>query len=127
MATQAGANTAAPARAAQPDSVDRLIGLVERMLVHPPAAQPGPAPPARPHFKSPQFDGTGDLEYFIQQFDLVAEANDWDGPAAFLHLRNGLKDKAQDCGKPNTRRGIYAALRARLASLPERPVPGSPR
>ena len=77
-----------------------------------------PAPPARPHFKSPQFEGNGDLEYFIQQFDLVAEANDWDGPAAFLHLRNELKDKAQDCGKPNTRRGIYAALRARFGFSP---------
>ena len=49
---------------------------------------------------------------------MVAEANDWDGPAAFLHLRNGLKDKAQDCGKPNTRRSVYAALRARFGFSP---------
>ena len=52
---------------------EAIEALVERQC-----REPGPALPV---FKAPQFDGDGDVEYYIQQFVDVAAANQWTGPA----------------------------------------------
>ena len=46
---------------------EAIEALVERQC-----REPGPALPV---FKAPQFDGDGDVEYYIQQFVDVATAN----------------------------------------------------
>ena len=91
------------------DLLDRLTGAMERI-----AGTARPAAPLRDPFKAPQFDGTGEVNYFIQQFTDVADANQWNAAAALLHLREALKDGARECGKANTIAGIFAALQARF-------------
>ena len=77
---------------------------------------PGPAVGAghgRDPFKAPQYDGQGDVEYFIQQFMEVADANAWTPVATRLHLQEALKEGARECGRAGTIPGILAAIRAR--------------
>ena len=47
--------------------VQAIEALVERQARKP--------PPAASLFKAPQFDGNGDVEYYMRQFRDVAEAN----------------------------------------------------
>ena len=63
------------------DMVGRLAQALEGMT------NPG----RRDAFKTPQFDGTGVVNYFIQQFIDVADANGWQPAAAVLHLREALR------------------------------------
>ena len=93
----------------QAESFDRLAEVLERVVT---AQQP--VVPARDRFKAPEYDGSGDVDYFIQQFADVAEANGWTAGASLLHLRAALKAAAQDCGKAGTIPEITAALRARF-------------
>ena len=86
------------------DMVGRLAQAIEAM------ANPG----RRDAFKAPQFDGTGDVNYFIQQFIDVADANGWQPAAAVLHLREALRQEARDCGKANDVAGIFELLRSRF-------------
>lgn len=92
-------------------NVGRLADILERMMTEP--------RPARTPFKTPQFEGTGDIEYFIQQFNSVAEANEWEPEAKFLHLREALREGARDCGRAGTIDGIFTALRARYGLSPK--------
>ena len=46
---------------------DRLTDILERLAM--------PQGPAKPCFKPPHYDGTGDVETFIQQFRDVIGAN----------------------------------------------------
>ena len=94
-----------PVPGAAPDAMDRLADILERLVVAPRAAH-------REDYRTPQFTGEGYVEYLIQQFEDIADANHWDGEAAFLHLREALRDGARDCGQLVTTAGIYAALRA---------------
>lgn len=48
----------------------------------------------------------------------MAAANEWEDAAAYLHLREALKEGAQDCGRPQTLAGIFTALRARYGLSP---------
>lgn len=89
---------------------DRLADVLERLA--------GANRPAGPAFKAPQFEGKGDIEYFIRRFEEVANANDWRPGAALLHLREALKDEAQDCGRAGTIPAIFTALRARYGLTP---------
>ena len=89
----------------------RLTDILERMW-------DAPRPEARPHFKAPQYEGSGDIDYFIQQFQDVALANQWNQGATLLHLREALKEGARDCGRPGNIAGIYEALRARYGCSP---------
>ena len=91
--------------------MDRLGHILERLVA---AHKAGP----REEFKTPEFHGEGDVEYFIQQFKDVADANQWDEEATFLHLREALRDGARDCDQSVTTDGIYAALRARNGLFP---------
>lgn len=91
--------------------LDRLADILERMMAAPRQA--------RTPFKTPQFDGTGDVEYFINQFHSVAEANEWEQAAIFLHLREALKEGATNCGRAGDADGIFTALRARYGLSPK--------
>ena len=98
----------------QDPAMDRLTDLLERMITE----QARPALNTR-SFKPPEFDGKGDVEYFIRQFSDVAQANEWNDRAALLHLRTVLKENAQDCSKPDNLVGAMAALRARFGTSPK--------
>lgn len=70
--------------------------------------------PRRDRFKPPTFDGTGDVDYFIRQFEEVADANGWDERAFRLNLRAALRDSAKDCGKADRVPNIFDTLRIRF-------------
>ena len=89
------------------DAVDRLADILGRLVAAPSAAA------RREDYKTLQFSGEENIEYFIQQFEGVAQANQWDGEATFMHLREALTDGARDCGQSFKTVGIYASLRAR--------------
>ena len=74
--------------------------------------------PAMSIFKAPQFDGEGDVEYYIQQFLDVAAANQWTEAAQLLYVRESLKEGARDCGKAPTVDGVFTNLRARYGLTP---------
>ena len=92
--------------------MDRIAEVLERLSAPPRVEAP------REIFKAPKFDGTGDVNYFITQFETIGIANEWSQAATFLHLRESLKDGAQDCGRPDSVEGILSALRARYGVSP---------
>ena len=63
-------------------------------------------------FKAPEYAGRGDVEYFIRQFDQVAEANEWTAAATLIHLRESLKEDARECGRAGDVEGIMTNLRS---------------
>ena len=95
---------------AEAKPAEAIEALVERQ-----GREPGPALPV---FKAPQFDGDGDVEYYIQQFTDVAAANQWAGPAQLLYLRELLRKGARDCGKAPDVEGVFTNLRARYGLTP---------
>jgi hypothetical protein len=68
-------------------AIDRLTETLERMWKE-------PRPPTRT-VKPPQYDGQGDVEYFLKQFTTVSEANEWNGVTELLQLRESLKGTAK--------------------------------
>lgn len=56
------------------DPTEQLVITLERLT-----------PPSRFSLKAPTFNGSGDVELFIEQFEDVAEANSWLVREAFLH------------------------------------------
>ena len=64
-------------------------------------------------FKPPTYDGSGDVELFIQNFMEVAEANQWSSIATKLHLKESLKESAKECARYATTDAIVAALKSR--------------
>jgi hypothetical protein len=97
--------------------LDRETGLLDRLTVAIERLSREPARPAE-HFKPPTYDGQGDVELFINQYEEVADANQWEAAAAVLHLRQALKDGAKDCGRAQSLTGIFTALRARYGLSP---------
>lgn len=93
--------------AVEAEVLHRLTNVLEEMRTE--GRRPGP-----PQFKAPEFDGSGDVEYFIQQFEDVVMANEWRPLASILHLREVLKDAARECGKAGTVEGIFENLRVRF-------------
>ena len=85
---------------------DRLAEVLDR-LANRPMMQ-------APQFKAPQYTGQEDIEYFISRFEEIAEANEWRPAATLLHLRDSLRDSAEECGCAATVQAVYAALRARF-------------
>ena len=98
-------------RGTQPEVLDRLADVLEGIHINQ-RNQP------RNSFKPPQYRGEGDVELFIQQFQEVAEANEWTPVATLLHLRESLTEKAQACSRADTAQGIFVALRARFGLTP---------
>lgn len=95
-------------------AMDKITELLELMITGQQRSAPNPRA-----FKPPEFDGKGDVEYFIRQFNDVAGANDWNDRSALLHLRTVLKDSAKDCGKSDDLDGAFTALRARFGTSPK--------
>ena len=89
----------------------RLTDTLERV---------GNGQPRRDSYKASKYEGLGDLEYFIDQFLDVAEANDWDHDGALLHLRANLKGEAKDCGRNPTLQGVFDSLRGRFGVTPKK-------
>lgn len=48
----------------------------------------------RRSFKALTFNGDGDAEFFVEQFEDVAVANDWPDREAFLHMHSSLQGTA---------------------------------
>ena len=94
--------------------MDRLTALMERVLI--PADRPAHHVPHQ--FPAPTFDGVGDVELFLQQFQEVAAANGWTEPATLLHLKGALKGEAYQCSRPQTLAGVFQALRSRYTMTP---------
>jgi hypothetical protein len=89
-------------------ALDRISDLLGRLVTT-------QAPTTRREkFKAPEFDGTGDVAYFLRQFTDVTQANEWNPAATLLHIREALKGTAQACGNAETLEGVYNALRARF-------------
>ena len=101
-----------PVPGAAQDPLHRLADIMEGLVLRQQPAQ------RREDFKTPQFNGEGNIEYFIDQFEDVANANQWNQESTFMHLREALKDGARDCGRSDTTRGIFAALRNRYGLSP---------
>ena len=97
----------------QMDAMGRLAEMLERMYHRAPAA-----PVQRVMFEAPIYEGKGDVELFVRQFNDVAQANEWPRAAALLHLRRALREGATDCGRSETVEGIFNALRARYGLTP---------
>ena len=91
---------------------DRLTEGLERLAGRP--MLPAPAP----QFKAPQYNGQGDVEYFISRFEDISVANGWRDAAALLHLREALKENAKGCGRAPFVLAVYAAPRARFRLSP---------
>ena len=100
--------------AERPGNPDEILYRLTEVLQN---ALTNPLPPLRAErerFKPPSYDGTGDVNFFIRQFEDVATANEWGRGPARIHLRAALKDSAVACGQAETVEGIMAALRARF-------------
>ena len=92
--------------------IERVTETLERTL-----ANQQPAAPIiqyREVFKAPEYDGTGNVDYFVRQFNEVATANAWTAEARLIHLRAALRDAAKDCGQADTLPGVFASLQARF-------------
>jgi hypothetical protein len=89
-------------------ALDRISDLLGRLVTT-------QAPTARREkFKVPEFDGTGDVAYFLRQFTDVTQANEWNPATTLLHIREALKGTAQACGNAETLEGVRNALQARF-------------
>lgn len=69
-------------------------------------------------FKPPRYEGTGDVEYFLQQFEDCRDANNWNHATSVLHLRKCLEKSATECGRGATVAEISENLRARFSLTP---------
>lgn len=76
--------------------MDRLTNALEKHS----NAQPAVA--TRTAFTTPDFNGGGDVENFIQHYQEVATTNDWSETAALLYICTHLRDNANDCGNNST-------------------------
>jgi hypothetical protein len=103
--------------ASRAGSEDREAGLLDRLTTAIELLSHRTAQPAE-RFKTPTYDGKGDVELFIRQFVEVTDANGWQTAAALLHLREALKEGARDCGRAQSLMGIFTALRARYGLSP---------
>lgn len=78
------------------------------------AVQRQPPAPVRERdfkLKVPEFDGTGDVELFITQFQEVAELQEWGERITALKAREGLSGKARTCGQYESWEEIAGSLR----------------
>lgn len=69
-------------------------------------------------FKLGKFDGSGDVELFLQDFDAVREANHWSDAASLLHLRASLCETAADCKRGRDIDQVRNRLRLRFGITP---------
>lgn len=68
----------------------------------------------RDRFDAPRYSGESGIELFLQQFDDIHQANNWDNATALIKLRGCLEKAAAECGRGATVADIQANLRARF-------------
>ena len=101
------------------DDRDRQLDIMERLMVameginHMGERLAQPAP-----FKPPRYDGSGDVELYIERFTEITDANGWPGVTATIHLRESLQGVAAECGRPETMQEIFNNLRSRFGISP---------
>ena len=66
----------------------------------------------------PVFNGNGDVELFIQQFEAVADISYWQADVALLKLRESLVEQAKECSRGETVAEVYNTLRLRYGITP---------
>lgn len=66
------------------------------------------------NYKVPPYNGEGDVDLFIAQFDDVSTANRWTEAEQRLNLRLTLTGKAMECGRGDSIEHILGNLRARF-------------
>lgn len=94
------------------DALDRLATQLHNLATtHRP---PVPAPVQRDRFKTPTYNGVGDVDYFLRKFQDVSNASNWEPDEALIHLRDALQGEAEDCGRGQTMWAITESLRARF-------------
>lgn len=69
--------------------------------------------------KMPLFDGSTDVEDFIQLFNHLADLYNWGNPLKLAKLKTSLGGKAADCANPDTADAIFTALRAKFGITAE--------
>lgn len=72
----------------------------------------------RDQFKLPRYDGSTDVELYLNQFRDIQHANGWPDGAALLHLKCSLEGAATACGRGDTLDQIFQAMRARFGLSP---------
>ncbi|XP_067939742.1 uncharacterized protein [Watersipora subatra] len=72
----------------------------------------------RTTFKLPKYDGSGDVELYLQQFVDISAANQWEKGASLLHLKCTLEVAAAACNRGETLDIIFQGLRARFGIGP---------
>ena len=95
----------------QEEMFEQLIGALREIRMERPADR-------TEQHKTPQFDGTGDVELFIEHFAEVSTANRWTERSASLYLREALKGNAQQYSRPGNVETIFTALRSRYRLSP---------
>jgi len=69
----------------------------------------------RDNFRLQKFDGTGDVELYLQQFHENKEANGWTDAGVLLHLKCTLGGAATNCGRGSTLELFCQALQSRFS------------
>ena len=95
------------------DDTGRLADVLQDLWQRRPVERPG-----RPTFKLPKYDGRTDVDLFIQRFEEISQANEWEEGEASLHLKQALVDGANECSRPYNVEGILTTLRARYGMTP---------
>ena len=98
-----------PAHPDHPDGPDMADGQIDQLALLTQALQLS----GRQSFKPPSFNGEGDVEIFLRQFEDVANAYRWTGLERTLHIRGQLQGDAQSCGQGEDYDEITEELRAR--------------
>jgi len=84
---------------------DSLNGLIDLLQVN---------VGRRDNFRLQKFDGSGDVELYLQHFQEIKEANGWTDAGALLHLKCALEGAATDCGRGSTLELVCQALQSRF-------------
>ena len=67
----------------------------------------------RATFEALDFNITEDVETFIQQFQEVANGNEWSNTVSLLHIHMHLQDDARECGNHPTLEEVLKARRCK--------------
>jgi hypothetical protein len=92
------------------DGTSRAVRVLRKLLSR--------VRPKKDSFKTPTFDGTTDVDYFLKQFADVSRANKWSSQEEFMHLRGALQGKATIYGRAATTADIFLALRNQFSIPP---------
>lgn len=72
----------------------------------------------RATFKLPKYNGSGDVELYLQQFTDISAANRWEDRDSLLHLKCALEGAAAACSRGETLEIIFQGMRARFGISP---------